>query len=69
MRIITHKQKVYLKKVFNLLEQDFMKRLLMIALISLSAVALFAQGAKETTPTSVEDFNITIKMSHVFAPN
>jgi hypothetical protein len=55
--------------VFNFLEGDFMKRLLMVALISLSAVALFAQGAKETTPISFEDFNITIKMSHVFAPN
>jgi TRAP-type C4-dicarboxylate transport system substrate-binding protein len=55
--------------VFNFLKGDFMKKLLMVALISLSAVALFAQGAKETTPASVEDFNITIKMSHVFAPN
>lgn len=46
-----------------------MKKLLMIALLSISSVALFAQGAKEATPASTEDFQITIKMSHVFAPN
>jgi len=46
-----------------------MKKLVLVALLSLSAMTLFAQGAKETTPASIEDYKITIKMSHVFAPN
>lgn len=45
-----------------------MKKFIAVALIATCSLGLFAQGATEKK-TSAEDYHITIKMSHVFAPN
>lgn len=43
-----------------------MKKVLILLLVLITSFAVFAQGAAEQ---STEDYHITLKMSHVFAPN